>query len=567
MSLANGYPLLLGDPGGPGGRGGGPSNYINGDYTGARLPHYMDNDGTAGQLQYLKMQAVSGQIPQDPFLLRLSVEKCIGGQIDGAYKEQQGLSYVLKVRSQTQFNRLLKMNKLNDGTAISITEHPQLNQTKCVVSNADCTKLDDEYLKQQLAAQGVKDIRRIKRRKPDGTSENTPTIVLTLSGTVIPPHIDFGWTRCKTRNFYPTPMLCYRCWEYGHTGKRCTHPTRVCGRCSKVHEEENQKLNEQSNIRSMEQDESLSTPTSSMSERIPCTEAAYCKLCKTSDHSVSSRKCPVYLKEVAIQHIRVDRGISYSQATREYEARMGASRSNSTYTGVVNASKDSEIEDLKAVVEQLRTDAKAKDARIAEMELSPQNRGVHDRMQAIREHGTIEDLIRQVSELTSTIEKLQQDLRKKDQFILDLMARQTPEAESCVEIICETPEQQRNALSDSSAEIPPTASFTDPIANKKVAKWVNAIGTHKDTGTNPKKIAKDTKNKKKLNNDGNSTDGSMESIISGHSVCTMDSSSTHPSNSGKRNHEESEASNNSSTSSPNAKRHSKVRKAKATNKN
>lgn len=551
MSLANGYPLRLGDPGGPGGGGGGPSNLINGEYTGARLPHYMDRDGTAGQLQYLKMQAVSGQIPQDPFLLRLSVEKCIGGQIDGAYKENQGLSYVLKVRSQAQFNRLLKMSKLNDGTAISIIEHPQLNQTKCVVSNADATKLDDDYLKQQLAAQGVKDIRRIQRRKQDGSFENTSTIILTISGTVIPPHIDFGWTRCKTRNFYPSPMLCYRCWEYGHTGKRCTHPTRVCGRCSKVHEDENVNT----------QGKSTSTATDSKSERIPCTDAVFCKLCKSDDHSVSNRKCPIYVKEMAIQHVRVDMGISYPQAKREYEARMGASRSNGTYTSVVNASKDSEIEGLKTMVEQLRTDAKVKDARIAEMELALQNRGVNDRMSAVREHGTIDDLIKQVADLTATVQKLQRDLQKKDNFILKLLSRErTPEAES-VEIICETPVQLENHLSDSSAEIPPTFSVASNLTDK-VTKWVNAIGTNKEAGVTPKKTPKGKTVSKKLNNDGNSTDGSMDSIISGHSVYTMDSSNTNQSNPGKRNREDSEASNNSSVNSTNAKRSSKVRKAK-----
>lgn len=98
--LANGRPLHPGDPGGPGGGLGSMGNRMNGDYTGPLLPDYMDPTGTAGQLQYLKMESTAGVMPQDPFLLRLSVEKAIGGPIFGAFKENRGLSYVLKVRSQ-----------------------------------------------------------------------------------------------------------------------------------------------------------------------------------------------------------------------------------------------------------------------------------------------------------------------------------------------------------------------------------------------------------------------------------------------------------------------------------
>lgn len=95
---------------------------------GPTLPSYLDRDGTAGALQYLKMQATAGPMPQDPFLLRTSVEKHIGARIEGAFKENRGVSYVLKVRSTAQFNKLLRMEKLCDGTPVSISEHPQLNQ-------------------------------------------------------------------------------------------------------------------------------------------------------------------------------------------------------------------------------------------------------------------------------------------------------------------------------------------------------------------------------------------------------------------------------------------------------
>lgn len=206
--------------------------------------------------------------------------------------------------------------------------------------------LDDEYLRQQLEPQGVKDLRRIRRRKPDGTYENTPTIILTISGTVIPPHVDFGWSRCKTRNYYPSPMQCYRCWSFGHTGKRCTEPFRICGRCSKVHEEDRIQSTEAEAANHMAID------------RPPCVETVFCKNCKVNEHPASSRKCPIYEKEVEIQRIRIDQGISYPQASREYEVRNGQNQHSSAYSNVVSASKDAEIGELKAVVAQLQEEGR-----------------------------------------------------------------------------------------------------------------------------------------------------------------------------------------------------------------
>lgn len=187
---ASSPPLNPGDPGGPG--GGYQFNRINGEYSNRLLPEFMDRDGNAGQLQFLRMKATTGAIPNDPFLLRLSVEKHVGGQISGAFKEK-GISYVLKVRSQAQFDKLLKMKKLADGTEIEIEEHSTLNQVKCVVSNADTIGLEESYLVDQLQNQKVKEVRRIKRRNRNTNAlENTPTLILTISGTVIPEHIDFG---------------------------------------------------------------------------------------------------------------------------------------------------------------------------------------------------------------------------------------------------------------------------------------------------------------------------------------------------------------------------------------
>lgn len=547
MALADGFSPHFGDPGGPGGGQGNPTNLFNGEYTGRRLPDYMDRDGSSGPLQILRMQAINGSLPNDPFLLRLSVEKCIGGPIVGAYKENKGLSYVLKVRSQSQFKRLIKMDQLNDGTAIQILEHPQLNQSKCVVSNYDSVGLSDDYLRAQLKNQGVKDIRRIMRKTSAGTWENTPTMILTIAGTVIPPHIDFGWSRCRTRNYHPSPMLCFRCWDYGHTGKRCPQPFRVCGKCSKVHPDD-------------EVAAAVDTregTTNTNKERPPCTNAQFCKICQVDDHAVSSRKCPAYVKEVEIQHIRVDLGVSYPQARKEFETRHGINTSNLSYAGVVNNSRDKEVDDLVATVKRLQADAKHKDQRIAEMEKSLQNRSVADRFDTVQKHGTIEELVRRVSELSQTVLRLEKTLAVKDEEIAKLRSAKTGSeihySNSAVSIP-ETPVALDASFYNCSTVTPNTEQeITYPETTSQCAAWLTGKAQSKGS------FSKKEKRQKEEHDDG-ASDASMSTAHSGGSGITEASVNTRSSNTAKRNHPKSYHSSDSQTLSPKAKRNTNNRK-------
>lgn len=63
---------------------------------------------------------------------------------------------------------------------------------------------------------------------------------------------------------------------------------------------------------------------------------------------MSSCKCPVYEKAMALD-------ISYSQALEEYDAQQVPICSNGTFFGVINASKDTEIEQLSGTITQLQT--------------------------------------------------------------------------------------------------------------------------------------------------------------------------------------------------------------------
>lgn len=547
MALAANFPPLIGDPGGPGG-GTGPTNMMNGEYTGARYPSYMDPTGAAGALQYLRMAAVYGNIPKDPFLLRKSIESVIGGKIEGAFKENKGMAYVLKVRNPDQFRRLLSMSKLADGTEIQIAEHPTMNQRLCVVSNADVTDLSDDYLAAQLAPQGVKAVRRIRRKNASGDWENTPTIILTISGTVIPPHVDFGWSRCRTRNYYPSPMLCFHCWEYGHTGKRCQQPTRTCGRCSKTHTTESNNLADIP----LEGDRTSKTDTlkQTAEPNVQCTDAAFCKHCKANDHSVSSRKCPLYLREVEIQRIRVDEGVSYPQARRISEARTNATSSRGAYSGSVTASKDDEIIALKRDNGRLEANSKAMEKRLQEMEKALNSGHMTQRLEVTRNHGTIEDLIRQVTKLTATVERLEKALANKDAII----AKKDAELAKLRENRPKRVVSPISLIDESSSDenINANQLSVDSEVTIQMANWCET-----------------TSEKDPLNSNGEDSDREMNgvSVDACESRTTPTSAITDPSNNGKRTLEKTGSSTDSSSGPSEAKRNPKSRKGKSGNRN
>lgn len=370
----------------------GPSNRRDGEFAGPLFPEWGDPNGNHGQLVMLRMEAAEGSLPNAPFLLRKSVEAYLGVKIDGAYPESRGASYVLKLRNKAHVEKLKRMSNLADGFPIRIVEHPVLNVSKCVISCSEARVYSDEELVTELQSQGVKQLRRITRRDGD-TTINTPTIVLTINGTTAPESIFIGWIRCRTRPFYPSPMLCYCCWQFGHTRTRCqktSNPT--CGHCSGMHV---------------------------IDSEHPCTAAAFCNRCNSTNHALSSRKCPTYIKEQDIQHLRVDMGISYPAAKRQYELRHNPQ----SMASVVTASNDQRFTELSTKLDNVLEEMKRKDERIEALLTEIRNKDAHierleaamklppqERMTLAKEHGTFNDLVQK-------IRYLEAELARKDKEV------------------------------------------------------------------------------------------------------------------------------------------------------
>lgn len=225
----------------------------------------------------------------DGFIVGASIEARIGikeARTLNASREGRGSRYILRTSSITIANKLCQMTELTDRTKIEIVPHPTLNTVQGMVYDPDSINKDETSILDYLKPQGVHAVRRIKKRE-SGTLKNTPLLVLSFHGTILPEHVYFGLLRTQVRTYYPSPMLCYQCGLYGHSKKFCQQ-TEICLRCSEPHD---------------------------VPEGERCNNPPYCHHCK-SGHQVTSRDCLKYKQEEKIIRLKTDQRMSFSEARR-----------------------------------------------------------------------------------------------------------------------------------------------------------------------------------------------------------------------------------------------------------
>lgn len=304
--------------------GGGTKHKKRKTNNGRTLPEWLDPKGQHGQVIVLRMQAVEGSLPTNPFIVEKSVTQ-LAGKVNDGYMTKDG-SLVLKVRNPKQAGTLLQMDKLIDDTRVKVEKHPTLNRTKMFVSCNEVATLDDKTLESELKEKyEILEIRRMTRTV-NGTRVNTGGIVITFDGTTAPTEIDIGFYKRTTRPFIPSPMQCFRCFKFGHTKTRC-QAAPACRICSKEHP--------------------IALDTNN---RQVCNEPAWCRNCD-GDHQIASRNCPLYKEEELIIQIRSDEGVSLHEARKLAKQRMSEETQASTFAET--AGRSSEIELLKGQVRTL----------------------------------------------------------------------------------------------------------------------------------------------------------------------------------------------------------------------
>ncbi|XP_052870591.1 uncharacterized protein LOC128276163 [Anopheles cruzii] len=241
----------------------------------------MDPAGDHAELRFLVLRPEdNGKLPSNAFLIAKTIETTAGTIVGGNYFDQN-TKYLMKVRSGTQVDKLLKLNKLINGTEIIIEHHATLNSCMVVVSTNELGEVTEEDITAELKTQGVTKTHRFTRMA-NGIRVPTNSFLLTLNSVIRPEYIKIGLNRIRTRQYYPRPMVCGKCLAFGHTRKYCKATDEKCANCGG-------------------------------GAHGTCELPSKCSNCN-GGHSCFSKLCPAYAKEQEIINVKIDHCISAKEA-------------------------------------------------------------------------------------------------------------------------------------------------------------------------------------------------------------------------------------------------------------
>ena len=359
--------------------GSGPPLIPHNDRT---LPAWMDLEGDHGVLVVLQMKTTTEgkPLPKNPFTVAKTVQQMVG-RIASAHTENRGMSMALKVRSDKQATKLKELTKLIDGTDVVVTDHPTLNQIRCVVSCGQAIGMTEAQLVEELKDQHVIGVRRFTRLV-EGVRKETASMVLTIRGTVKPEFVFFGFQRCEARLYIPAPMMCYNCYEYGHSKARCGNPM-VCRHCSVAHE----------------------LITNEEGKQV-CGKPAFCKNCQ-GNHSPSAKTCPRFIEESEIARIRTEQQISFNEAKQIVAARTTSTTfANTTAQNLTSIDPRTRAHETELVKELQKELAEVKKALAVATDARMSKKEIAEAKKATREVQEARAALKELAETKEALAKL-----------------------------------------------------------------------------------------------------------------------------------------------------------------
>ena len=208
---------------------------------------------------------------------------------------------LIEVNSKQQAGNALKMTTWVD-VPIKVTPHRSLNSSKGVIRSRDLRDCDEAEVLDALRPEGVTHIKHITSKR-GGAVYPTNTFILTFNKPC-PPNVKAAYLSIPVETFVPNPLRYFNCQRFGH-GKTNCNRTAICAKCGKEGHQDAE-----------------------------CRESVHCCNC-SGPHPVFSRAFPEWVRQRAIQEIRTQRGISFSEARQIYECPTQPSkRSGVSYASV-----------------------------------------------------------------------------------------------------------------------------------------------------------------------------------------------------------------------------------------
>ena len=252
--------------------------------------------------RYLIIERVEGDFSTvSPFLIDKALTGLIG-QVNSIRKIREGL--LVETKTAKQAKKLLDTKKFHEFD-ITVTPHNSLNYTKGVITCRDLLNCSMVEISENLAEQGVIEVKRITIMR-EGKRMESASLILTFNRDTLPKKVKAGFHSITVRPYIPAPLRCYKCQKFGHTSIRCSEKEMcICGK-----------------------EPHLGSP---------CAEPLKCINCQ-GPHSARSRDCPIFKEEVAIQKIKTIEKISFSEARRKVKDTIVRPVSNISYAQATTSS-------------------------------------------------------------------------------------------------------------------------------------------------------------------------------------------------------------------------------------
>ena len=151
------------------------------------------------------------------------------------------------------------------------------------------TSYTKEFLMDELADQGVIDVRRRFIKDGEGMEEATTIVTLVFKQNLeLPKDVKISYEVFRVAKFSPRPKQCMNCWDYGHPGtlNNPCHRPKLCRRCGLTHSD-------------------------------PCSNPMRCINCNGTDHEAGTRKCSIFRERVEAMEIASARGLDLGEALSE----------------------------------------------------------------------------------------------------------------------------------------------------------------------------------------------------------------------------------------------------------
>lgn len=256
---------------------------------------------------WLVVEAVDASRPLSA-LSPFAVQKGFSG-LAGPLKTVKRLrngTFLVECQSKKQSEKLTKATTFVD-RPVKVSPHKGLNSSKGVIRCPDLKGVSEVEIRDELKSQGVVEVRRAMFRK-DGNLVPTNTIFLTFCTPDLPQAIKVGYLRVKVALYVPSPLRCFKCQKFGHVRDRCPGE-EMCGACAQAAHDG------------------------------PCRNPVRCANCK-GEHPSSSRDCPVWKTEEAIQRVKTENKISF------FEARKLVTPNDQTMKTFAEAVKSKEVRSM-----------------------------------------------------------------------------------------------------------------------------------------------------------------------------------------------------------------------------